>query len=774
MYVDPYRVPCSSYPSTGVQLQSGDYEHRDEWDFEFLGSPNNSRGMTLQTNVFMNGQGDEEVLTAFAFDPAAAFHTYTIQWGPQRTVWLVDGVNIRTVSNSSPHYPKDPMKVYFSIWDASPWATGPRTARIPVNYDYATVSASFSAISRSRESRGGVAMRYLPGSRAQWRAPHPFRLPAALLLSCLLILSLPMLPRSNAEFGTKPAAEPGTSLGSVDPREVVETISDSLSDLAAAVNSGDACGILDFFPETSSILPPHSPELLLNVSALRLSLVQQLLALDIRLRFNVLEAWVGKGDPGRVSDAIRTLGTRGDPATGAATATAQQQQQRGEETEEEEEEEVAEEEEGAEGSAAGGEGAGVLRGGDLFAVARIAFTANCLGATRRSGQAEQGGERASGVEEVEEGREEASACESACVDGSILATWHRSAELARSGGKATSPESGDSERESLLECRARGARGARNDHSKVWRMHWAAWNHATRTCQNRRAPHSTAWGGAEGLVQAGSEGRVRRKGMRQLLVAPQATAWLTAGPADVSSEGGGGSSSAVQAQKGDARSPLNPASAVLGHEAATVQQEAQQGVGAGSSPEGLGGRSGGAAVEGGCAQWKVEAALAALTVALLNGNATAAAQIFAPQAVLFPPASLPLTLHTAAQAAAWLQPITGRRLIFQPQLEELLVLQAATWHALEGDTWLALGVDTWHGSRVGSSPYVVVTRGVYRLWELNGLSEGQGKFVLLWESSSEDHTTVGSLRRAMHGVKETELREGCEQWAEVKEKSVLQ
>ncbi|CAI5972298.1 unnamed protein product [Closterium sp. NIES-65] len=124
-------------------LQSGDYDHRNEWDFEFLGSPNNSRGMTLQTNVFMNGQGDQEVLTAFAFDPAAAFHTYTIQWGPQRTVWLVDGVNIRTVSNSSPHYPKDPMKVYFSIWDASPWATGPRTARIPVNYDYAPFTVTF-------------------------------------------------------------------------------------------------------------------------------------------------------------------------------------------------------------------------------------------------------------------------------------------------------------------------------------------------------------------------------------------------------------------------------------------------------------------------------------------------------------------------------------------------------------------------------------------------------------------------------------------------------
>ncbi|CAI5963712.1 unnamed protein product [Closterium sp. NIES-64] len=551
-------------------------------------------------------------------------------------------------------------------------------------------------------------MRHLPRSQAQCRASHPLRLPAALLLSTLLLLLLPMLPRSYAEFGTKPAAEPDTLLGSVDPREVVETIADSLSDLTTAVNSGDACGILDFFPETSSILPPHSPELLLNASALRPSLVQQLLALDIKMRFNVLEAWVGKGDPGRVRDAIRILGTRGDPATGAGTATAQQQQHRGEETEEEEEDEEVEEEEGAEGSGAGGDGAGLLRGGDLFAVARIAFTANCLGATRRSGQMEQGGELSSDGEEVEELREEASVSESTCVDGSILAMWHRSAELARSGGKATSPESRGSE------CHSRGAR---NDHSKVWRLHWAAWNHANRTCQNRGAPHHTTWGNAEGLVQAGSVGVASRKGARQLLVTPQATAWLTAVPADVSSEGSDVSSSTVQVQESD-------------------------GAGRGSGRE---------AVGGGCAQWKVEAALAALTVALLNGNATAAAQIFAPGAVLFPPASLPLTLHTAAQAAAWLQPITGRRLIFQPQLEELLVLQAATWHALEGDTWQALGVDTWHGSRVGSSPYVVVTRGVYRLWELNGLFEGQGKFVLLWESSSEDHTSAGQPRQGTEG-----------------------
>ncbi|CAI5460128.1 unnamed protein product [Closterium sp. Yama58-4] len=124
-------------------LQSGSYEQRNEWDFEFLGSPNNSLGMTLQTNAFMAGVGGQEELSAFGFDPAADFHAYSIQWGPDQTVWLVDGEVRRVMGSSNPAYPRDPMRVYFSIWDASTWATGPRTARIPVDYSYAPFVVTF-------------------------------------------------------------------------------------------------------------------------------------------------------------------------------------------------------------------------------------------------------------------------------------------------------------------------------------------------------------------------------------------------------------------------------------------------------------------------------------------------------------------------------------------------------------------------------------------------------------------------------------------------------
>ena len=144
-----------------VQLQNGGYDDRNEFDFEYLGSPNNSLGMTLQTNYFLDGHGENEQLTSFGFDPAAAFHNYKIYWGPDKTVyasnvgfhclsqsgsthavvlffsWYVDGNPIRSLASNVRGYPQRPMKVFFSIWDASQWATGPRNARIPVNYNFA-------------------------------------------------------------------------------------------------------------------------------------------------------------------------------------------------------------------------------------------------------------------------------------------------------------------------------------------------------------------------------------------------------------------------------------------------------------------------------------------------------------------------------------------------------------------------------------------------------------------------------------------------------------
>ena len=63
--------------------------------------------------------------------------------------WYVDDTPVRTLESSAPGYPQSPMKVFFSIWDASQWATGPSNARIPVDYSFAVSALSLFATARS-------------------------------------------------------------------------------------------------------------------------------------------------------------------------------------------------------------------------------------------------------------------------------------------------------------------------------------------------------------------------------------------------------------------------------------------------------------------------------------------------------------------------------------------------------------------------------------------------------------------------------------------------
>ena len=67
------------------QLQSGSYALRTEWDFEFLGSATDARGMNIQTNYWEEGKSSHEVIVPYWFDPAEDFHNYTIDWSPDRT-----------------------------------------------------------------------------------------------------------------------------------------------------------------------------------------------------------------------------------------------------------------------------------------------------------------------------------------------------------------------------------------------------------------------------------------------------------------------------------------------------------------------------------------------------------------------------------------------------------------------------------------------------------------------------------------------------------------
>ncbi|KAL8106608.1 xyloglucan endotransglucosylase/hydrolase protein 2-like isoform X2 [Apium graveolens] len=114
---------------TAFYLHSHTNKH-DELDFEFLGNQK-GKPITLQTNVFSNGQGNREQRVILWFDPTADFHNYQILWNEHQIVFYVDDVPIRVFKNNTSigvNYPSQAMKIEASLWNGEDWATdGGRT-----------------------------------------------------------------------------------------------------------------------------------------------------------------------------------------------------------------------------------------------------------------------------------------------------------------------------------------------------------------------------------------------------------------------------------------------------------------------------------------------------------------------------------------------------------------------------------------------------------------------------------------------------------------------
>ncbi|CAN6232866.1 unnamed protein product [Urochloa humidicola] len=125
----------------------------DEVDMEFLGTTP-GRPYTLQTNVYIRGSGDggpgrvvgrEVKFHLDWFDPTADFHHYAILWSANQIIFLVDDVPIRRYPRwSASTFPRRPMWVYGSIWDASSWATD--DGRYRADYRYSPFVARFSEL----------------------------------------------------------------------------------------------------------------------------------------------------------------------------------------------------------------------------------------------------------------------------------------------------------------------------------------------------------------------------------------------------------------------------------------------------------------------------------------------------------------------------------------------------------------------------------------------------------------------------------------------------
>ncbi|KAH7852387.1 hypothetical protein Vadar_024253 [Vaccinium darrowii] len=111
---------------TAFYMNSDTDTVRDELDFEFLGN-RSGQPYTVQTNVYAHGKGDREQRVNLWFDPAAAFHTYSILWNHHHVVFSVDEIPIRVYKNNEAKgipFPKfQPMGVYSTLWEADDWAT---------------------------------------------------------------------------------------------------------------------------------------------------------------------------------------------------------------------------------------------------------------------------------------------------------------------------------------------------------------------------------------------------------------------------------------------------------------------------------------------------------------------------------------------------------------------------------------------------------------------------------------------------------------------------
>lgn len=132
--------------AAGAGLVTGFFLHRDtprqEIDIELMG--NDPRQMLV--NVYFN-PGDDGAAIGFGyrgspcridlgFDASADFHTYTLDWLPDRILWSVDGVTVHERRSWDPTpIPHLPMRLHSNLW-------APRSVELAGRLDRNTLPAS--------------------------------------------------------------------------------------------------------------------------------------------------------------------------------------------------------------------------------------------------------------------------------------------------------------------------------------------------------------------------------------------------------------------------------------------------------------------------------------------------------------------------------------------------------------------------------------------------------------------------------------------------------
>ncbi|XP_059654235.1 probable xyloglucan endotransglucosylase/hydrolase protein 27 [Cornus florida] len=115
------QIQCPKGNTSGLNFNiylsslEGD-KSQDEIDFEFLGKDKS----IVQTNYYTVGTGNREIVHDLGFDCSDGFHEYVIKWSPDVIEWLIDGKMVRREKKEEGlGFPKKPMFLYASVWDAS-------------------------------------------------------------------------------------------------------------------------------------------------------------------------------------------------------------------------------------------------------------------------------------------------------------------------------------------------------------------------------------------------------------------------------------------------------------------------------------------------------------------------------------------------------------------------------------------------------------------------------------------------------------------------------
>ncbi len=144
----------SSWWFTSTMRDQDGGEWRTEIDVFELGgaSPGREHSFHMNAHVFKTPESREHLSRGGTwrapFRFTEDFHTYGLLWSPQRIVWFVDGVAVRSIANTHWHSPE---YMLFDTETMGDWLGMPRDEDLPSTYSVRYVRAWKNDVTRGRE-----------------------------------------------------------------------------------------------------------------------------------------------------------------------------------------------------------------------------------------------------------------------------------------------------------------------------------------------------------------------------------------------------------------------------------------------------------------------------------------------------------------------------------------------------------------------------------------------------------------------------------------------